>query len=136
MDANSGMQEANEASILLGREAAYLFSPFHNRDLWMAHDGTSGHNMIVELLLSTDQPSFKGFSADLKNPFIFSNNVETINSAEIQKGILDFAEMFEKYAGHMRISGRDAMAPLLVLYDNPKWIQKCLDSSKIRKNIE
>ena len=126
----------NEASIIFGRETAYLFSPFHNRDLWITHNSTSGHNMVLELLLSTDQPSFCGFSNDPQNPYVFSNKLETVNSIEIQRGILDFAEMFTKYAGHMSISGRDAMAPLMVLYDNPKWIRQCLDSSSIRMNIE
>ena len=92
--------------------------------------------MVLELLLSTDQPSFCGFSNDPQNPYVFSNKLETVNSIEIQRGILDFAEMFTKYAGHMSISGRDAMAPLMVLYDNPKWIRQCLDSSSIRMNIE
>lgn len=136
IDANSDMQDANEASIIFGRETAYLFSPFHNRDLWITHNSTSGHNMVLELLLSTDQPSFCGFSNDPQNPYVFSNKLETVNSIEIQRGILDFAEMFTKYAGHMSISGRDAMAPLMVLYDNPNWIRQCLDSSSIRMNIE
>ena len=45
----------------LEKQASYLYSQEHNRDLWKFHDAAKGHNLLWELLLSSEEGSLKGF---------------------------------------------------------------------------
>lgn len=119
-----------------GDLSAYLFSDSHNRDLWKIHDAEKGHNMLVELLLSSSQGSFRGFRKNQDGSYQFSS-VETNHADSIQKGILDFVKQYHNHPLHdIRISGRDAMAPILLLYQNEEYTRFILQNSGIRENIE
>ena len=134
---NSAELETAESSLAVGTLVSYLFSSGHNRDLWRAHDGALGHNLVVELLLSATTPSFRGFTKDISGRYQFNSTMENIDSEAIQQGILDFVELFQKHPlSSVTISGQDAMAPIKILYQNPKWIEALLAESKINANIE
>ena len=127
------------AAIELAEEkmVSYMFSAGFNRDLWKIHDVGKGHNMLVELLLSSEQKSFRAFKKDAKGRYTFNTTAETINASEIQRGILKFAELYKKHPlGHLSISGRDAVAPIALLYSNPGYIDRLLNVAGIRANIE
>lgn len=114
--------DASEAQLHDGNLVSYLYSQEFNRDLWKFHDQAKGHNLYWELLLSSISGSFKGFYLDsdatdgVRLEFKEENaNREAI--LEIQKGILDFAEVFLERVGmeHTRINGRDAYAAMGVM---------------------
>lgn len=93
--------------------------------------------MIVELLLSSTNKSFRGFTKGADGNYQFSSKQETIDADEIQTGILDFVVQYKEHPLHeLRVSGRDAMAPILLLYQNEDYINSLLVKSGIRANIE
>ncbi len=92
--------------------------------------------MLIELLLSSSQGSFRGFRKNEDGSYQFSS-VETNHADSIQKGILDFVKQYRSHPLHdIRISGRDAMAPILLLYQNEEYTRFILQNSGIRENIE
>jgi HAD superfamily hydrolase (TIGR01549 family) len=126
----------SESQIQSGKLVSYLFSQKNNRDVWKIHNPGKGHNVIIELLLASEQLSFRGFSRNAKG-FEFSRKTEEINSKEVQRGIRDFVKLFCKYFGQEKcISGRDAMAPILLLYENEAWIKNVIDETKMTMNLE
>ena len=129
--------ESTAMALADGKLKSYMFSAGENRDVWKIHDAAKGHNMIVELLLSSNQKSFRGFRKNEKNEYDFNETSEKIDAAEIQRGILKFAELFKDHPlGRFKISGRDAAAPIVLLYQNSGYINKILQASEIRPNIE
>lgn len=131
---NNDEAEVDYAS---GDIVTYLFSSKHNRDLWKKHDDSLGHNLLVELLLASDQYTFKGFIKDEKGHYLFSNSKENIDSSEIQQGILDFVRDYMNHPfSNIEISGRDAAAPLNILYNSKRWVERFVNSSGIKANIE
>lgn len=120
-----------------GDIVSYLFSPACNRDVWKIHDASKGHNMIIELLLSSSNMSFRGFGRGADGSYQFNNSCEKIDAKVIQKGILDFVDQFISHPLHdIKISGRDAMAPILLLYQNEQYIDLILKKSEIKENVE
>lgn len=120
-----------------GKLKSYLFSASNNRDLWKLHDAGKGHNMVVELLLSSPEYSFRGFRKDENGNYMFNDSVEKINAYEIQKGILTFVKLFESHPwSDIEISGRDAFAPIALLYENKGYIESLLKKSGIVANVE
>lgn len=120
-----------------GEITSYLFSASSNRDIWKIHDAAKGHNMIVELLLSSANKSFRGFTKGTDGNYQFSSKQETIDADEIQAGILEFVMQYMEHPLHeLKISGRDAMAPILLLYQNEDYINSLLVKSGIKANIE
>lgn len=120
-----------------GTLASYLFSSSENRDLWKIHDAAKGHNMIVELLLSSNELSFRGFNKNEKGEYDFNRTKEKVDVREIQRGILCFVEQYKSHPlGNLTISGRDAAAPIALLYENEKYIQNIINTSGIAANIE
>ena len=120
-----------------GDIVSYLFSAASNRDVWKVHDASKGHNMIVELLLSSSNKSFRGFIKDSKGEYQFNNSIEKIDANLVQKGVLDFVDQFMQHPlCNINISGRDAMAPILLLYQNEQYIDSILRKSEIKANIE
>jgi len=116
---------------------SYLFSASANRDLWKFHDAAKGHNMIVELLLSSPEYSFRGFKRDEKGSYMFNQTIEKIDAHEIQKGILTFVKLFKNHPwSNVKISGRDAFAPIALLYENNIYIDSVLKKSEIVANVE
>lgn len=135
--ANNPDYESCAMVLAEGRLVSYLFSASFNREIWKKHDASKGHNMIVELLLSSEEKSFRGFKKDEKGNYSFNRKSENIRAAEIQRGILKFAELYREHPlGHLQISGSDAAAPIALLYENPEYIKKQIKNSKIRANIE
>ena len=136
----SGQSYENDASCAMensGSLNSYCFSSNLNRDIWKLHDASKGHNLIVELLLSSDNPSFRSFKKDSNGLYIFNKNSEKIDSAQIQEGILDFVKLFLKHIGDdINISGRDAICPVTILYRNDKWIKSLIKKAGININIE
>lgn len=114
--------EASEMFLQSGKLVSYLFSQTMNRDLMKKHDPNRDYNIFWELLLASPTGQFKGFSYEdgthrVKLCF-GKSDANTSGIKEIQRGILDFAEQYMKHFGSipymLRISGRDAYAPMLV----------------------
>lgn len=136
-DANGVDYEITGIQFAAGDMESYLFSAEDNRDIWKAHDASKGHNLIVELLLCSGNASFRGFTKDADGNYCFSQSREKINSDEVQSGILDFVRDFQAHPlSDIRISGRDAVAPIAVLYHNEKWIQNMINDTEIKANVE
>ena len=130
-------RQTSEAEIAMGSMVSYLFSSAHNRDMWSIHDAGLGHNMLVELLLCATTPSFRGFIRQDGGGYTFNSHTEQIDSKSVQAGILDFVKLYADHPwSQMRISGRDAMAPIRILCRNPKWIRNLIKETKINANIE
>lgn len=129
--------ETTEVEFATGNLVSYLFSSSINRDIWKLHDAVKGHNMIIELLLASTQMSFRGFIKNSFGEYAFNQKRENINSSEIQKGIMDFVKLYNNHPlNTVQISGRDAMAPILILYKNEHLMTKLLEESAINANIE
>ena len=131
--------DASEFFLQRGKLVSFLFSQAHNRDVMKKHDPNKDYNVYWELLLSSASRQFLGFQCGAgshgkschleKGTGIYLEdgreamlrfgreeaNQEGIR--EIQKGILDFVfdyrEHFETVPYMLRISGRDACAPML-----------------------
>ncbi len=136
---HSGEPDASEFFLQRGKLVSFLFSQAHNRDVMKKHDPNKDYNVYWELLLSSASRQFLGFQCGAgshgkschleKGTGIYLEdgreamlrfgredaNQEGIR--EIQKGILDFVfdyrEHFETVPYMLRISGRDACAPML-----------------------
>lgn len=115
---------------------SYMFSQTNNRDAWKIHNPGKGHNVIVELLLCSEAPSFRGFTNKAEK-YIFCEKSHEINVQEVQKGILDFADIFRERIGTIpEISGRDAFAPIELLYKNEAWLEDVMSLEKFKMNLE
>lgn len=129
--------ELAEVEYACGDIESYMFSARHNRDLWKKHDDSLGHNLLLELILSSEQYTFQGFLKDEDGHYQFEHSREKINSSEIQQGILDFVRDYMNHPfANIEISGRDAAAPLNILYNNKRWIEQIISNSGIKANIE
>lgn len=136
-DANGVDYEITGIQFAAGDLESYLFAADNNRDIWKEHDASRGHNLIVELLLCSGNASFRGFIRDNDGNYRFSQSREKINSDEVQSGILDFVRDFQSHPlSDIRISGRDAVAPIAVLYHNENWIQSMIKDTEIKANVE
>lgn len=116
---------ASEQFLFTGSLTSYLYSQEHNRDFWKFHNPALDHNLLIEMLLSSEQGSFTGFETDeaapegyrlhFKDPDISPEKVR-----QIQRGILDFTEDYLRYVPlgfrhRNMISGGDAYAVLKIL---------------------
>lgn len=127
---------SSEAQMQNGKLVSFLFSQSHNRDIWKKHNPGKGHNIVIELLLASEQSSFRRFTKS-GDGFEFADKTEEINSRQVQKGILDFVQIFrEHFKDKINISGRDCMAPILLLYENEAWLKKVIDEKKVTMNLE
>ncbi|MBQ8984169.1 MAG: hypothetical protein IJ079_11350 [Lachnospiraceae bacterium] len=129
---HNGEPDASEPFLQSERLVAYLYSGRHNRDLWKLHDPNKGFNVFWELLVSSPTPQFYGFYNG-EREVLSSENIymESLNITlcfgerdanidgirRIQQGILDFVQEYRTHYEHfpymMRISGRDAYAPII-----------------------
>ena len=111
--------DASEMFLQTGKLKAYLYSRSHNVDLMKKHDPNRDYNVFWELLLSSPTRQFLGFSWESGNVKLhFGNEEENPEGIrEIQRGILDFCQEYLRHFGAypymLRISGRDAYAPML-----------------------
>ena len=133
--AKSGDFGASVTEMADGKLFSYLFSASENRDIWKMHDPAEGHNMVLELLLCSAKRSFRGFAGDGR--YDFSEYKEKIDVSSVQRGIMKFMELYKEHPwSSFPITGRDAAAPIMLLYQNPEYIRELLESSGIRPNIE
>ena len=129
--------EGTEMDLAQENLKSYLFSASENRDLWKIHNVAKGHNLIVELLLCSGNPSFRGFIKNEDNSYMFNGATENIDSEAVQQGILDFVKDYMSHPfADLNIAGRDAAAPIFVLYKNEKWIKKIISNVGIKANVE
>lgn len=139
--------DASEAFLQSGRLVSYLYSQSDNRDLLKKHDPNKDYNIFWELLLASPKPQFEGFEEGNK---VRANHADeylekldiTLHFGrydanqkgimDIQKGILDFASDYSLQFGGfpymLRISGRDAYAPMLVAASYGEKYLKAVDS--------
>ncbi len=126
--------DASEALLYGEKLVSYMFSQECNRDIWKVHNPNRGHNIIVELLLASNERSFRGF---YEKGYLFSKKQSEIDSEEVQKGILDFIVLYMKRMGTIhRISGRDAYAPIKLLVENEEWLKTVIDSKNFKVNLD
>lgn len=119
--AHSAQPDAYAPFLTSGKLLAYLFSPFHNRDLWSFHDPAQGHNLYWELFSGTAEGGLLGFYPDENGKPVYrlrENHADSTRMSEIRRGMLDFARDFletERRLGmQLPISGRDAYAPMFL----------------------
>lgn len=128
--------DSSEAQMQNGKLVSFLFSQSFNRDVWKEHNPGKGHNIVVELLLASDHPSFRGFTRT-GNGLQFAKKTKEIDSVQVQKGVLDFVRIFcEHFGEEVRISGRDCMAPILLLYRNEEWLKQVIHEKDVILNLE
>lgn len=126
----------SEAQLASGKLVSYLFSQQQNRNLWKQHNPGKGHNVIVEALLASPNPSFRGFYED-DTKHMFSKKKEDVDAGQVQKGILDFAKLYQKHCDIERtISGADCMAPILLLYRNPDYVKQIINEGEFQMNLD
>ncbi|MBP3506583.1 MAG: HAD-IA family hydrolase [Lachnospiraceae bacterium] len=122
---HNGEPNMSESQLRGGKLVSYLYSQEFNRDLWKYHNPNKGDNLYWERLLSSPEPSVRGFCFDengrwkvrYKQPTSAKEDSDNF-PREIQRGILDFLEDFQRLGkvngDYPQISGRDAYAPMLV----------------------
>lgn len=126
---------ASESLLYNGKLVSYMFSQQHNRDIWKRHNPNRGHNIYVELLLASEEKSFRKFSGE--DSFEFRDSKPEIDSCEVQKGIIDFVSYYKERMHEIpNISGRDAFAPIDVLFDNDEWVKQVICSENVQINLE
>lgn len=127
--------DASEPLLYSGQLVSYMFSQQENRDIWKIHNPNKGHNIVVELLLASDEKSFRKFLREGK--YEFCDAEPEINSYEVQRGIIDFVTYYmEKMQEIPSISGRDAFAPIAVLLQNEEWLKKVIHLENVKMNLE
>lgn len=141
--AKNAEPDATEIFRQEGKLVSFLFSQSENRDVWFAHDPSRLHNIYWELLLSSPRGSCTGFEYENGKPKPKEGKPER-NAAgirEIQAGILRFTDEYLKHFGDipymLRISGRDAAAPLHVMeFFNAGYLKNISDRFKLNINVE
>lgn len=128
--------DASESLLYTGKLESYLFSQSHNRDLWQTHNPGTGHNLMVEALLASQEKPFRCFT--LKgNGLEFGAEYEGKAAMEIQQGILDFVDYYvERVIEIPKISGRDGYAPIKALGHHVELLKKILGESYFKMNVE
>ena len=115
---------------------SYIFSPLFNRAIWKEHDVGKGHNLIMEILLCSDQPSLRSFCNEEGN-FEFEGHIEYPFAVDVQEGIMTFTKIFKEHPfREYQISGSDAYAPISLIKNNKKFISELIEISNIRSNLE
>lgn len=111
--------DASEAFLQSGRLVSYLYSQSDNRDLLKKHDPNKDYNIFWELLLASPKPQFAGFE---------EGNKVRANHADEYLEKLDITLHFGGFPYMLRISGRDAYAPMLVAASYGEKYLKAVDS--------
>lgn len=132
---NNTEPNASESLLQSRNLETYCYGQTFNRDLWKHHNPNLFHNVYFEMLLSSVEPSFKGFELINNSEYklVFSD-YEHENSAsihDIQRGIKDFVvdytTHFAKFPYMMNISGSDAYAPFrFATLNNAIYLKKVL----------
>ena len=134
----------SEGFLLNDTVVSYMFSSTSNRDIWKKHNCNCGHNLFLELLVSSSNPSFLGFyPCNTEEKYIIrflekENNSESI--LEIQDGIIQFVNdyfvHFKEYPYMFNIGGRDAYAPILVAMScNNVYLKKIYELFNLKLDV-
>lgn len=135
----------SEPQLMSGKLVSYMYSQGHNRDIWKWHDAAKGHNLGIELLVTSTQGSlikFVSTEADetclnLKKP-----DADRLVVEGIQKGICDFINeilaLSKKTDREIEISGSDAYSILKMFVEekNYECTIKSMNSSGNRTEME
>lgn len=154
---HSAEPDASEIFLQNGKLCAYLYSQNHNRDLLKRHDPDRDYNVFWELLLSSPTPQFTGFYEGRQETFSGAESVRYLEGTditlafgkqedhlegirEIQRGIMDFADdyycRFKEFPCMLRVSGRDAYAPMLLAASHhERYLIAILKKFTFEKNI-
>jgi len=128
----------SEALLYQGKIESFLFSQNHNRDIWEYHNPGKGHNLIMELLLTSPKQSFRSFLEDSGSEE--AGEMKDVQIAtRIQQGILDFVEYYLERVedGKARmIGGRDVYAPIATLGEHVGIVEKVVEGRWFQKNVE
>ena len=134
--AHNAEPNTSEAQLWNGKLVSYLFSQGHNREMWKFHDLNKGHNIYIELLLSSTSPSFKKFGKQNKSTvdIIFKKqDYDDTVVNKFQEGINDFVcnnKMFSK------IPAADIYQIFIMLFNSREYL-KCIDKCiKLDVNID
>lgn len=116
---------ASETFLQSGQIISYLYSQRENRDIWKLHNPAQNHNLYWEMLLGSVEGSFKGFYLNQDGLCECQHKSSSINAQKVeslQQGALYFVkqycEMQKKLTQELRISGRDAYAPMVNVQGN------------------
>lgn len=123
---NNAEPNTSEAMLQSNKLISYMYSQSNNRNYWNSHNPSLGHNIIMEMLLSSLKPSFKGFDLDefgkYQLQFLKEETENHFLIKEIQNGIMDFINYytlhFSKYPYMLNISGSDAYSPINFAFQN------------------
>ena len=127
---------ASEALVFQGKLESYMFSQNHNRNLWKNHNPGGGDNLIVELLLASEEESFRHFTTDMK-PYKEADFEGSKGAKDIQQGVLDFVEYYiDKVPSIPKVSGLDAYSPIGALCNNADILKKVVDNEYFTGNVE
>lgn len=129
--AHNAEPNMSEPQLWNGKLVSYLFSQGHNRDVWKSHDPAKGHNIIVEMLLSSPTSSFKKFTS---TGVQFQTEMDVKNSLkimEIQEGISDF--IFKEQKVKLNNISRIAYLDIML---QPNYVKMISSINKININIE
>lgn len=117
--------DMSESAYYSGKLVSYLFSQEHNRDIWKSHQPGKNHNLLLEMLLSSQEGSLEAFQLDETAPDGYrlqfkKPDMPPKEVSEIQKGIKTFIDDYRKrvpdtYAENHDISGSDCYAALRIL---------------------
>lgn len=107
---------------------SYLYSESFNREFWNTHNPGERHNVYMEMLLSSSEPSLKGFAlkpdGKYRLEFCQPDQIDGKTIEEIHRGIYDFIKNYRKYFSAypelFTISGYDAYTPFRVAILNQK----------------
>ena len=139
---NNAEFDASETYLQSGKLVPYLYSLSDNRDLVKKHDPNKDYNVFWELLLSSANRQFQGFSLDEgKVGFHFGKaDANQRGIRDIQQGIRDFIHDYTRHFGDIsymtRISGRDAYAPVLTASgNNEKYLKTIEGKFKLDINV-
>ncbi len=123
--------DGNDTFLLDGKMRVYCFSSGYNRDKYIFHNLSEGHNIYFELLFSTPEPRFSEFELENgKYKPVFEKDVKNeLYVREVQRGELNFVneyiKTFKNYPFMRNISGSDAYSPFMdAMKNNKKYIDK------------
>lgn len=126
--------DSSETFLYSGKLVSYLFSQADNRNIWKVHNPGQNHNVIMELLLCSNQATVKGFGPD---GAVFGRRADVIDADEVQRGIMDFVRIFSGHFGReCAVGPADAFAPINLLYNNQGWLKDVIKQKNVVVNLE
>lgn len=132
--AHNAEPNMSEPQLWNGKLVSYLFSQGHNRDVWKFHDPAKGHNIIVEMLLSSKERSLVKFSFNElgKVQIVYAEKEYSLELVkDIQKGILKFRDLCEE----INICAEDINKVFAQMLSSEKYLSILTDNMKMKINL-